>query len=86
VAPTFLRLKTPSNANMAQAAVALENFEYIRNIGKGSYGEVTLARHKRDRKQVCDTFKVIFSLKNSIHFYFTNYLRPKLKLILFARF
>jgi len=50
---------------MAQAAVALENFEYIRNIGKGSYGEVTLARHKRDRKQVC---KVIFSLKNSIHF------------------
>ncbi|XP_052780747.1 serine/threonine-protein kinase Nek4-like isoform X2 [Mya arenaria] len=36
---------------MAQAVLALEQFEYIRNIGKGSYGEVTLARHKRDRKQ-----------------------------------
>lgn len=33
-------------------ATAIEQFEYIRNIGKGSYGEVTLARHKRDRKQV----------------------------------
>ncbi|XP_053388998.1 serine/threonine-protein kinase Nek4-like isoform X2 [Mercenaria mercenaria] len=32
-------------------ATAIDQFEYIRNIGKGSYGEVTLARHKRDRKQ-----------------------------------
>ncbi|XP_060084768.1 serine/threonine-protein kinase Nek4-like [Ylistrum balloti] len=30
----------------------LEMFELIKQIGKGSYGEVTLARHKRDRKQV----------------------------------
>jgi serine/threonine protein kinase len=33
-------------------ATSIDQFEYIRNIGKGSYGEVTLARHKRDRKQV----------------------------------
>lgn len=33
-------------------ATTMDQFEYIRNIGKGSYGEVTLARHKRDRKQV----------------------------------
>ncbi|XP_053377049.1 serine/threonine-protein kinase Nek4-like isoform X2 [Mercenaria mercenaria] len=32
-------------------AASIDQFEYIRNIGKGSYGEVTLARHKRDRKQ-----------------------------------
>ncbi|XP_060594238.1 serine/threonine-protein kinase Nek4-like [Ruditapes philippinarum] len=32
-------------------ATSIDQFEYIRNIGKGSYGEVTLARHKRDRKQ-----------------------------------
>ncbi|KAH3839809.1 serine/threonine-protein kinase Nek4-like isoform X2 [Dreissena polymorpha] len=36
---------------MAQAVVALDQFEFIRSIGKGSYGEVTLARHKKDRKQ-----------------------------------
>ncbi|XP_078339464.1 uncharacterized protein LOC111107096 isoform X4 [Crassostrea virginica] len=29
----------------------LDQFEFIRQIGKGSYGEVTLQRHKRDRKQ-----------------------------------
>lgn len=33
------------------AAPPLDQFEFCRNIGKGSYGEVTLARHKRDRKQ-----------------------------------
>ncbi|KAL4227083.1 Serine/threonine-protein kinase Nek4 [Mactra antiquata] len=32
-------------------ATTIDQFEYIRNIGKGSYGEVALARHKRDRKQ-----------------------------------
>lgn len=30
----------------------LDQFEFIRQIGKGSYGEVTLQRHKKDRKQV----------------------------------
>ncbi|KAL3853358.1 hypothetical protein ACJMK2_016906 [Sinanodonta woodiana] len=30
---------------------AFDQFELIKSIGKGSYGEVTLARHKRDRKQ-----------------------------------
>ena len=34
------------------SAVSLDAFELIKQIGKGSYGEVTLARHKRDRKQV----------------------------------
>ena len=34
------------------ATTPLDMFEFCRNIGKGSYGEVTLARHKRDRKQV----------------------------------
>lgn len=29
----------------------LDQFEFIRQIGKGSYGEVTLQRHKKDRKQ-----------------------------------
>ncbi|XP_021349769.1 serine/threonine-protein kinase Nek4-like isoform X2 [Mizuhopecten yessoensis] len=29
----------------------LEMFDLIKQIGKGSYGEVTLARHKRDKKQ-----------------------------------
>ncbi|XP_033744999.1 LOW QUALITY PROTEIN: serine/threonine-protein kinase Nek4-like [Pecten maximus] len=29
----------------------LDMFELIKQIGKGSYGEVTLARHKRDKKQ-----------------------------------
>ncbi|KAJ8302334.1 hypothetical protein KUTeg_021321 [Tegillarca granosa] len=29
----------------------LDQFEFLREIGKGSYGEVSLARHKRDRKQ-----------------------------------
>lgn len=41
-----------STYEKSMATTALEQFEYIRNIGKGSYGEVTLARHKRDRKQV----------------------------------
>ncbi|KAK3579311.1 hypothetical protein CHS0354_029593 [Potamilus streckersoni] len=30
---------------------SIDQFELIKSIGKGSYGEVTLARHKRDRKQ-----------------------------------
>ncbi|XP_048740337.2 serine/threonine-protein kinase Nek4-like isoform X2 [Ostrea edulis] len=29
----------------------LDHFEFVRQIGKGSYGEVTLQRHKKDRKQ-----------------------------------
>lgn len=29
----------------------MDNFEYLKAIGKGSYGEVSLYRHKRDRKQ-----------------------------------
>ncbi|XP_069142325.1 serine/threonine-protein kinase Nek4-like isoform X3 [Argopecten irradians] len=32
-------------------ANGLDMFELIKQIGKGSYGEVTLARHKRDKKQ-----------------------------------
>jgi len=40
------------------AANSLDQFEFLRNIGKGSYGEVTLAKHKRDRKQVYPTFNV----------------------------
>jgi len=31
---------------------ALDAFEQLKQIGKGSYGEVTLARHRKDRKQV----------------------------------
>ena len=29
-----------------------EDFERLRVIGKGSYGEVWLAKHKKDKKQV----------------------------------
>ena len=29
-----------------------EDFERIKVIGKGSYGEVWLAKHKKDKKQV----------------------------------
>jgi hypothetical protein len=37
---------------MSRASNPMDNFEYQRAIGKGSYGEVSLFRHKRDRKQV----------------------------------
>ena len=30
----------------------MENYSKIRVVGKGSYGEVWLAKHKRDKKQV----------------------------------
>ncbi|KAL5014733.1 hypothetical protein ScPMuIL_009003 [Solemya velum] len=30
---------------------SFDQFDFVRNIGKGSYGEVSLGRHKRDRKQ-----------------------------------
>ncbi|XP_052071169.1 serine/threonine-protein kinase Nek4-like isoform X3 [Mytilus californianus] len=36
---------------MSRSSNPMDNFEYLRAIGKGSYGEVSLYRHKRDRKQ-----------------------------------
>ena len=32
--------------------IQMENYTKLRVIGKGSYGEVWLVKHKRDRKQV----------------------------------
>ena len=44
--------------------MALDEFERITVVGKGSYGEVWLVRHKKDRKQVSqvnnDTFHIRF--------------------------
>lgn len=47
-------------------ATTIDQFEYIRNIGKGSYGEVTLARHKRDRKQVSFNFVLLYQIGQTI--------------------
>lgn len=30
----------------------MNNYTFIRVVGKGSYGEVNLVKHKTDRKQV----------------------------------
>ena len=32
--------------------MSLDNYNKVRVIGKGSYGEVWLVKHKRDKKQV----------------------------------
>ena len=37
----------------------LESYVLGKLIGKGSYGQVSLARHKRDKKQVCLRFIII---------------------------
>lgn len=48
----------------------LDQFEFIRQIGKGSYGEVTLQRHKKDRKQVRRFYKHMTTRKwYSLHMF-----------------
>ena len=33
--------------------MSLDNYNRVKVIGKGSYGEVWLSKHKADRRQVC---------------------------------
>lgn len=38
--------------------MSLDHYTKIKVIGKGSYGEVWLAKHKKDKKQVCALLRV----------------------------
>ena len=46
----------------------LREYQFIKRIGKGSFGEVYLVRKRRDRKQVSGLSVLIFSETISLTF------------------
>uniref|UniRef100_A0A2K6ULR6 non-specific serine/threonine protein kinase n=1 Tax=Saimiri boliviensis boliviensis TaxID=39432 RepID=A0A2K6ULR6_SAIBB len=44
----------------------LASYCYLRVVGKGSYGEVTLVKHRRDGKQVCSGLRCSFRVAGQV--------------------
>jgi len=55
--------------------MSLDNYNRVKVIGSGSYGEVWLSKHKADRKQVeINTTSILLLQLHCLYYRFINYL------------